>query len=332
MKKVLVTGSNGRIGSLIVKELIAKSFEVVGVDLQSGGATQIGYRHVQCDFHNPQAVGEMLEGIDTVIHTGAMMSWRQQDNVAMFHANVAATQLLLAAASQHAVQRFVFASSGEVYPEVRAKRLPVTEEHPRNPISFYGLTKKMGEDLVNFYQAQGLETVILRFPHTQSVSEILDESSFFSGPRFFLTGKIRQLRYFGNDVLADKLEKKHMADGVPKMIVQHGESDGLPYMMHIADARDTAAGVILAATHPAAANEIFNLGPDDVVEFDKALPQMADVMRLPLIDISMPGPAVRFVTSNQKIKLLLGYQPQHTFSSMIKEAAALLEGSSHGNK
>lgn len=332
MEKIVVTGSAGRIGSQVAETLIACGNQVIGVDLQPSRLTREGYQHVQCRFDDAGAIAEILSGVDVVVHTGAMMSWHPKDNSAMFHANVTATQWLLDAAKKQQVRRFVFASSGEVYPEVRAKTLPVTEGDACNPISFYGLTKKMGEELVNFYQQQGLETVILRFPHTQSVSEILDEASFFSGPRFFLTGKIRQLRFFGNHALADKLQQTYLADGQPKMIVQYGAADGLPYMMHIADVRDTANGVVLAVTHPAAANETFNLGPDDVVEFEKALPLMAEIMQLPLVNVEMPGPAVRFTTSNQKMKTLLGYQPQHTFLSMIEEATSLREDARNGNQ
>jgi UDP-glucose 4-epimerase len=263
------------------------------------------------------------EGCDKVLHIGAFMSWHPKDNVAMFHANVTATQMLLEAAKLNRAQRFVFASSGEVYPETRAISLPVTEDHPRNPISFYGETKKLGEDLVEFYRGQGLETTILRFPHTQSVSEILDPDSFFSGPRFFLDAKIRQMEYFGNQAMADRLRALRGTDGVPKMLLQCGEADGLPYMMHIADARDTAAGVLLAMDHPAAANETFNLGPDDVVEFDKVLPVMAERTGMPLVKAMMPGPAVRFRTSTDKIKTMLGYRPKHSFLAMVEEAASL---------
>ena len=104
-----------------------------------------------------------------------------------------------------------------------------------------------------------------------------------------------------------------------KMIVQHGEEDRLPYHMHIADVRDVVSGIRLAMTHPNAANEVFNLEPDDVVDFERALPRMAEITGLPLVDAFMPGKAVRYKTSNAKIKKLLGFQPQHTFMDMVEE-------------
>ncbi len=90
-------------------------------------------------------------------------------------------------------------------------------------------------------------------------------------------------------------------------------------MMHIADVRDIVSGVILAMSHSDAGNEIFNIEPDDVVRFEEALPKMAEIAGLALVKAYMPGPAVYYRTSNAKIKSTLGYQPKHTFPSMIEE-------------
>ncbi|QXD23280.1 NAD-dependent epimerase/dehydratase family protein [Opitutia bacterium ISCC 51] len=318
MEKVFLTGASGRIGVRLGQLLLNDGFEVIGLDLAPARLAHEQYSHVQTNYKDGVDLNDCLQGVAYVLHLGAMMSWHPQDNPQMFEANVSATQSLLSAAKDVGVGRFVFASSGEVYPETAAKVFPITEDMPMNPTSFYGLTKKLGEELVSFYQRQGLETVILRFPHTQSADEVLDPDSFFSGPRFFLESKIKQMEFFGNTVVAEKLEALRGDDG-PKMIIQHGEEDGLPYQMHIADVRDVAHGVYLAMTHPKAANEIFNLEPDDVVEFDKALPRMAEITGLPLVKAYMPGKAVHYRTSNAKIKELLGFQPEHTFMGMVEE-------------
>ncbi|MRS88816.1 NAD-dependent epimerase/dehydratase family protein [Enterobacteriaceae bacterium RIT714] len=319
--KIVLTGSAGRIGHTLAARLLVDGHIVTGIDLAPARIEHAHYQHLQYQFEQPQALHDAMKGADIVLHIGAMMSWHPADNAAMFHANVTATHWLLEAVKEAGVKRFIFASSGEVYPEVRAQFLPVTEDHPRNPVSFYGLTKKLAEDLVLFYQQQGLETVILRFPHTQSTDELLDPESFFSGPRFFLEGKIRQMRAFGNETGAKRLQQIRDELGGPAMIVQYGEEDNLPYLMHIADVRDTAEGVMLAMSHPRAANAIFNLGPDEPVAFDEMLPLMAQATGLPLINVTLPGRAVRFKTSNQKIKNELGYQPRFTFPDMIAQAA-----------
>mgnify|MGYP006102698163 FL=1 len=318
MKKVLLTGASGRIGSRLGEQLLNDGFHVVGLDLAPTRISHPNYAHVQSQIKRKDELISSFEGADFVLHIGSMMSWNPKDNAKMFETNVTATQTILEAAKTVGVKRFVFASSGEVYPETKAQTLPVTEDHPLNPTSFYGLTKKLGEELVQFYQTQGMKTVILRFPHTQAASEILDPESFFSGPRFFLNSKIRQMELFGNTQVADYL-KRLRGDGAPKMILQYGEEDQKPYMMHIADVRDIVSGVILAMNHPDAGNEIFNIEPDDVVRFEEALPKMAEITGLPLVKAYMPGPAVHYRTSNAKIKSTLGYQPKRTFSSMIEE-------------
>jgi UDP-glucose 4-epimerase len=318
MKKVLLTGASGRIGSRLGEQLLNDGFHVVGLDLAPTRISHPNYAHVQSQIKRKDELISSFEGADFVLHIGSMMSWNPKDNAKMFETNVTATQTILEAAKTVGVKRFVFASSGEVYPETKAQTLPVTEDHPLNPTSFYGLTKKLGEELVQFYQTQGMKTVILRFPHTQAASEILDPESFFSGPRFFLDSKIRQMELFGNTQVADYL-KRLRGDGAPKMILQYGEEDQKPSMMHIADVRDIVSGVILAMNHPDAGNEIFNIEPDDVVRFEEALPKMAEITGLPLVKAYMPGPAVHYRTSNAKIKSTLGYQPKRTFSSMIEE-------------
>ncbi|MGX9522908.1 NAD-dependent epimerase/dehydratase family protein [Vibrio mediterranei] len=318
MKKYLVTGTSGRVGSLVAKSLLSEGKYVIGLDLKDSIIEHELYSHVTTDFTDIDVLNNAMGSVDIVLHLGAMMSWHPNDSTKMYSANVTATQLLLESAVQVKIERFVFASSGEVYPETNAEFLPVNEQHPRNPTSFYGLTKKLAEELVMFYQSRGLETCILRFPHTQSKEEIIDPTSFFSGARFFLSGKIAQMEYFGNEAVASML--RELENDEEQVIVMHGKEDELPFMMHIADVRDTVSGVILAADHPKAANEIFNLGPDDVVEFNKCVPAIAEKLGLKAINVYMPGNAMRFMTSNAKIKALLGYQPKHTFLKMVEEA------------
>ena len=318
MKKILLTGVCGRIGSRLGEQLLEEGNEVIGLDLIPARISHDNYSHVKTTYEEGVDLDQHFEGVDCVLHLGAMMSWHPDDHPAMFDANVVATQEILGCAHKASVERFIFASSGEVYPENATQKMPITEDTPLNPTSFYGLTKRLGEELVDFYRRQGLETVILRFPHTQAASELLDPESFFSGPRFFLDPKIKQMEFFGKKAIAEKLNALR-GDGSPKMILQYGEEDETPYQMQIADVRDIVSGIRLAMTHPKAVGETFNLMPDEVVEFDKVLPRMAEFTGLPLVNVFMPGKAIRYETSNAKIKEQLGYQPRHSFLSMVEE-------------
>jgi len=315
----LVTGSAGRVGRATVEQLLARGDTVRGFDLNASGNPSPGYSEITGSFDDAEACARALAGVDTVLHLGAFMSWKPQDRERLFRANVEGTRVLLDAAADAGVRRFVFASSGEVYPENKPQFLPITEEHPRNANSPYGLSKLLGEELVRFHQRLGhMETVILRFSHTQDAKELLDPDSFFSGPRFFLRPRIRQQEAFGNHAVAELLRA---ADPGREAHILACNENGLPFQMHITETRDMVRGVLLAADRPEAVGETFNLGATDPVDFPRLLDAMSAVTGLPVMRIDLPGPGVYYHTSNAKIRSLLGYEPEWSIERMLSEAA-----------
>ncbi|MGH0256166.1 NAD-dependent epimerase/dehydratase family protein [Sinorhizobium meliloti] len=318
--KVLVTGSAGRVGAFVVRRLIAGGHQVRGFDLRSAGIEDGGFDEVVGAFDDREAAIRACEGTDAVLHLGAFMSWLASDRDKLFRANVEGTRIVLEAAAAAKVGRFVFASSGEVYPENKPEFQPITEDHPKKPLSPYGLTKLLGEELVTFQgRVSSMETVILRFSHTQNASELLDPESFFSGPRFFLRPKIKQQENFGNKAAADLLRA---ADpGRPALVLTRNE-EGRPFRMHITDTRDMAQGVLLALTHQKAAGGIFNLGATEPVDFAEILPVMAQKTWLPLMTVDLPGAGVWYHTSNQRIRETLGFEPDWPIMRMLDEAVA----------
>ncbi|MDW9909251.1 NAD-dependent epimerase/dehydratase family protein [Sinorhizobium meliloti] len=318
--KVLVTGSAGRVGAFVVRRLIAGGHQVRGFDLRSAGIEDGGFDEVIGAFDDREAAIRACEGTDAVLHLGAFMSWLASDRDKLFRANVEGTRIVLEAAAAAKVGRFVFASSGEVYPENKPEFQPITEDHPKKPLSPYGLTKLLGEELVTFQgRVSSIETVILRFSHTQNASELLDPESFFSGPRFFLRPKIEQQENVGNKAAADLLRA---ADpGRPALVLTRNE-EGRPFRMHITDTRDMAQGVLLALTHQKAAGGIFNLGATETVDFAQILPVMAQMTGLPLLTVDLPGAGVWYHTSNQRIRETLGFEPDWPIMRMLDEAVA----------
>ncbi|GAB5505610.1 MAG: NAD(P)-dependent oxidoreductase [Rhizobiaceae bacterium] len=316
--KILVTGSSGRVGSELVAWLLAADNQVRGLDARASSRQGDRYSEIVGYLDDEAAVREAVREVEVVLHLGAFMSWAPQDKAKMFAANVEGTRVLLDAASDAGVRRFVFASSGEVYPENAPVFQPLTEDHPRNANSPYGLTKLLGEDIVRFHQRAGrMEAVILRFAHTQNASELLDEDSFFSGPRFFLRPRIAQQENFGNHQVADILRA---ADpGYPAHILARNEN-GRPFRMHITDTRDMLQGILLAMEHPRAAGETFNLGATDPVDFEPLLANMSRMTGLPVVTVDLPGAGVYYHTSNAKIRDMLGFKPEWTIDRMLAEA------------
>lgn len=317
---ILVTGSAGRIGSRVVDRLLAEGQAVTGFDLRNTGRSDPGYREIVGAFDDRVAAREAVQDAEAILHLGAFMSWLPADTDKLFRANVDGTRVLMEEAAGVKPSRIVFASSGEVYPENVPDYLPVDEDHPLKPRSAYGLSKQLGEEIVRFTErSTGIPATILRFSHTQDASELLDESSFFSGPRFFLQPKIRQQEGFGNAAAVAAL--KAVDDGAPALVLSRNEN-GRPFRMHITDARDMVDGILLALRSEKAAGRTYNLGATAPVDFAHALPLMAQATGLPLKTVDLPGSGVFYETANARIRAELGFEPQWTIERMIEEAAA----------
>jgi UDP-glucose 4-epimerase len=176
--KVAVTGGAGYIGSLLVKRLIDKGFDVVSVDnLLSGdynslfrvGANKKAQLY-QGDIRDLKLLLEKLEGADVVAHLAAvpgLVLCDERPNEAV-SINVYGTHQVLEAARRLDIGRVVFCSSAAVYG--RPERLPVRETDPLRPLNLYGVTKLSGEKLMEAYwNSYGVETVSLRFGNVYGV-------------------------------------------------------------------------------------------------------------------------------------------------------------------
>ena len=166
--KILVTGGAGFIGSHSVDQLIDCGHRVVVVDDLSTGTM---------DNLNPHAAfvklsildGELLElfareKFDAVLHLAAQTivgsSLEHPDIDA--RVNVLGTLQVLEGCRQHGVERIIFASSAAVYGDTA--ELPVPEEAPGQPASFYGLSKLTAERYIQMYHAlYGQKYLILRY-------------------------------------------------------------------------------------------------------------------------------------------------------------------------
>jgi len=180
MKKVLVTGGAGFIGSHLCERLRHEDVEVVALDnfdpfyepaikrrnlRHLAGDT--GFRLVEGDIRDEALVCDLFagEGFDTVIHLAARAGVRPSlQEPRLYHdVNVTGTVTLLEAARIHGLGRFIFGSSSSVYGN--NKKVPFAEDDPvDHPISPYAASKKAGELVAHTYHhLYGMDVCCLRF-------------------------------------------------------------------------------------------------------------------------------------------------------------------------
>ncbi|MFH1755593.1 MAG: SDR family oxidoreductase [Candidatus Latescibacterota bacterium] len=170
MSTYLVTGGAGFIGSNLVEELLKREQNVRIIDDFSTGREEnlkdfISHIElVEGDIRNQATVERAVKGVDFVLHQAALASvQRSIDNPeATNQVNVQGTLNLLDAAKNHAVKRFVYASSSSAYGDSEA--LPKVETMETNPKSPYAVSKLAAEWYCRVYSSVfKMPTVSLRY-------------------------------------------------------------------------------------------------------------------------------------------------------------------------
>ena len=176
MRKILVTGGAGYVGSHIVRHMVESGREVVVVDDLSHGhrAAVSKAKLVQVDFGDAAALDAVFMGggFEAVIHmAGSCLVGESMTDPARYYANnVAKTLVLLDAMRRHDVKAIVFSSSAAVYGEPH--EVPIREEHPTQPTNPYGETKLAVERVLGWYQrAYGIAYAALRYFNAAGASD-----------------------------------------------------------------------------------------------------------------------------------------------------------------
>lgn len=165
---VLVTGGAGYVGSHTCKALAQAGYEPVALDdLSSGHRSAVRWGpFMQACTTDVAALDHAFQRFKpvAVLHFAALLSVGGSiaDPRIYYENNVVGTLSLLGVMRDHGVSRMVFSSSCTVYGP--ARRLPIAEDHPMQPISPYGSTKLLVERMLSdFSAAYNFRTVSLRY-------------------------------------------------------------------------------------------------------------------------------------------------------------------------
>ena len=168
MKTILVVGGAGYIGSHMVKMLLAAGYKVVTFDNLSGGYQDavLGGDFVFGNLEDRPS----LEHLFTSYHFDAVMHFASFIQVGesvinpskYYQNNVVATLNLLDTMVIYNVKPFIFSSTAAIFGE--PQYVPIDEQHPKQPINPYGLSKWMIEQILSDYDsAYGLKSICLRY-------------------------------------------------------------------------------------------------------------------------------------------------------------------------
>lgn len=174
MAKIVVTGAAGGLGGWFLRYL-ARSHEVIGFDVKKVP----GILAFDLVTQQPPETGS----IDAVVHAAAAVSPAacEADPIVAAQVNVVGTFKMLEFARKNNAKKFIFISTGSIYAASKEQKTTLS---PIAATRVYELTKKIGEDLTNYY-SKYLSTVVLRcfFPYgprtrkDRLVNQIIDSIS-----------------------------------------------------------------------------------------------------------------------------------------------------------
>jgi NAD dependent epimerase/dehydratase len=172
MKRVLVTGADGFIGSHLVEELLHKGYNVKALSHYNsfntwGWLDSIKYQHqlsvISGDIRDPHFCKFLVKDVDIVFHLAALIaipySYISPDSYV--DTNIKGTLNICQAAKENGNIKVIHTSTSEVYGT--ALYVPIDERHPKQPQSPYSASK-IGADMMalSFYYSFGLPVTIAR--------------------------------------------------------------------------------------------------------------------------------------------------------------------------
>lgn len=318
--RALVTGGTGFIGSHLVDELLRQGYEVRVLRRPTSSTTYLEGKDVTIaigDLSDTASLVKACEHIDVVFHVAALpRDWGSRKE--FFEVNLYGTKNLLDACVEQSIPRFVFMSSAAVYGFPNTTQ-PIAEDFPKHPTPKYGEAKHRAELLLWEYGVA----------HNIMVSAI--RSPVVTGPRDmliapFLITALRQQRLF---------------------YVGTGEQ-----RISVSDGRDVARCLRLAGETATANGQAYNVKSFDCTP-KILIETLADMLQVPVptthrsyLETYLLAELIEGIwairrkknppLTRQKVKLLghtrwidiqkaqqdLGYTPEYTFESTIKDTVA----------
>ncbi|WP_312110326.1 NAD-dependent epimerase/dehydratase family protein [Brevibacillus reuszeri] len=159
MKRVLITGAAGRIGT-VLRTRLRDEFRLRLSDIQSIQDLQTDEDFIRLDLADVDGLEAAMQGIDIVVHLGGIPD--ESEFAPILQTNIAGTYNVFEAARRACVQRMIFASSIHAFGFYPRNETIDSSVMPR-PDTLYGVSKAFGENLARLYfDKHGVESVCIR--------------------------------------------------------------------------------------------------------------------------------------------------------------------------
>lgn len=313
MKRILITGGAGFIGSNLTEYFLNKGYKVTVLD---NFAT--GYRHnieqhegnpnfvlIEGDIRNIDHCRKAVQGADYVLHQAALGSVPRsiKDPIASNDVNVSGFLNMLVAARDEGVRRFVYAASSSTYGD--SESLPKVEDKIGKPLSPYAITKYVNELYAEiFSKSYGIETIGLRYfnvfgrrqdpngAYAAVIPKFVTQLLKHESPTINGSGDYsRDFTYIDNVIEMNELA----------MLTSNLEAVNTVYNTAVGD-RTTL-------------NQLVGYLKEFLSEYDQEIANI-EVINGP----SRPGDIPHSMASVEKARKLLGYEPTFTIRKGLREA------------
>ena len=313
IKKILVTGGAGFIGSNLCEALLKTNCQVICLDNFSTGNPQNiqsfllnkNFKLIVGDIRNLDDCRKACEGIDFVLHEAALGSVPRsiKDPVTSNEVNVSGFLNMLVAARDAGVKRFVYAASSSSYGDSAA--LPKVEEVIGKPLSPYAITKYVNELYAGvFANTYGIECIGLRYFNVFGRRQDPEGAYAAVIPKFVI----------------------QLMNHESPVINGNGEySRDFTYIDNVIQANWLA----LATENPLALNTVYNVAYGERTSLNQLVEYLKEFLSLYDKNISTikiihgpdrVGDIPHSLACVDKATSLLGYEPEYSMRQGLKEA------------
>jgi nucleoside-diphosphate-sugar epimerase len=281
MKKVVITGGSGLLGSAVITEFLEHGYEVVNADIKH--PKEALCRTVITDLTNLGEVYGVLAGADAVVHLAAIPVAYSHPNEVTFENNVMSTYNILEAAGNLGIKKAVISSSESSYgicfskQNLKPQYVPIDEDHPQLPEESYGLSKIVNEktaDMIN--RRTGMQVVSFR------LGNVISPEMYKNFPGFI-----------------------------------HNPEQRKTILWSYIDTRDAATAYRLAVETEGLGSVALNIGADET-SMDIESKQLMETCFPDVKDFRNDLSGFEPLLNNNKAKKLLNWKPIHKWRNYVK--------------